>query len=682
VSPGAAADPAVAAGLALLRGGQALSALRYFRELADRAPNAAAWFYLGVSQQMLGRLADASASFEKAIELTPDAADAYAGLGMAKEGLGARAAAVAAYSRALELDDGHYAARLNRGVQLLEQADAEAALADFDRLAAAHPVVDVHTNRARALFALHRDEEALAAAHTALAIDPSSARARLDKAVALASLGRFAESSQALAAFRQAAGNRLREFVADDAAEQRLRPGALWMGRRLQEQQVCDWRQRDALVRELRTALSSAEGAATLDEPAFLQHALALPLSGQELRRLGELALRGARERGAALGAPLAAGKGAQRLRVGFLAASIRQHPESYLLRQVFLKRDRQHFEYFLYALNPGDGSAVRGELERSADRFTDLSRETSAAIVQRVRRDELDLLVDVSGAYHFTRPELLAARLAPTQAAFLATAASFGEGLHDYRVSDAWTTPPEAQAEWPERLVLLPAPHFTYDNSVAPAAAGERSGHGLPAAGLVFCGHHQPFKIEPDAFTLWTRILGACPQSVLWLLDAGRVANSNLRREAEARGIGPERLVFAPHRPLAEHIGRLAHADLFLDTFYCNAHTSALDALWAGVPVLTRVGATMASRLAATFVKAIGLEELIVDSNDAYEAKALELARDPVRLQALKGKLATNRERSPAFDTQARVRALERAFVAMVERQRTGLAPAAITID
>jgi len=197
-----------------------------------------------------------------------------------------------------------------------------------------------------------------------------------------------------------------------------------------------------------------------------------------------------------------------------------------------------------------------------------------------------------------------------------------------------------------------------------------------------VLCCMNQAFKIEPEAFGVWMRVLAAVPDAVLWLLDEGSIMQANLRREAQARGVAPGRLIFAPREPLEAHLGRLAHADLFLDTFCCNAHTTALDALWASVPLLTRRGRTMASRIASTFVRSVGLQELVVDATEDYERQALRLAKDPAALRRLKAVLSQEKARAPLFDTPARVRALERAFAAMIERHRAGLPPDTLIIE
>lgn len=680
-----APDRVITAAAALLRAGQFSSAESMLQAMVSGKADAEAWFLLGVARYSLGKRDAAGQAFLEAVRLDARNADAHFNLGLLAEQSGDVRNARARYENAIGIDAGHVHARQNLGGVLLDLGEAEAALGHFDRLLREQkPAPQLHTNRARALFALYRDEEALAAAEAALALSPADLRALLDRAMALASLGRLQEAEGALHVLRQVAGHRWLSFVGDETASRRLEPKAFWISRLLQRQEVCDWDRRDELLAALRAELLSRDGAA-LVEPAILLQALGLPLAPSELRALGQIALKETRMAGEKLSAglpPLALATPRARIRVGFLAASLREHPEAFLLRRVLLDRDQDRFEYFLYGVNRSDGSALRRELESAADRFVDFSSQPSATIAARIREDALDLLVDLTGASLDARPEILAARVAPVQVGYLATPTTLGEKLHDYRISDRRTTPSESQVDWWERLVLLPAPFAAYDNSIVPGQSGRRADHGLPETGIVFCAIAQFFKIEPDVFGTWMRVLKAIPGSVLWLIDDSPIAKENLRRQARSNGVAAERLVFASRVPLQAHLGRLRHADLFLDTFYCTAHTSALDALWAGVPVLTCAGVTMAGRMGATYVWSSGLGELVVGSAQDYELKAVALARDPARLSALREALAERKGTAAAFDTAARVRALEEAFVAMVERARAGLAPETLALD
>lgn len=612
-----------------------------------------------------GDLSGAEQDLREALRLAPSHPQALYSFGVLRERQGRPAEARELYDKVLQAEPKSFGARLNRGALRLDAGDAEGALEDFDAIAAPDALAEVHTNRARALFALFRDGEALEAAEAALRVRPQDPRALMDRGLALACLGRLDEAEPVLAPLRR------------PEHRDRLDPAAIRFSRLLQRQSVCDWAERDVLVAMARAAMRDPAGSAALGEAGVLLGSSGLPLTANELLSLGTRAMAAARKEGARIAArlpPLDAGPRTGPIRVGIFGSGLRLHPEAHLVRRLLTDRG-PGFEHFLYALNPDDGSALRSELARTASRFVDVSSWTSEAIARLARADRLDIALDLSGTFEQARPELFAARVAPVQAAYIATPSTLGPGIHDYRISDPWTTPAAEQVNWAERLVLVPAPAYTYDDSTRTTGAGTRSEHGLPEQGFVFCCMNQAFKIEPEAFACWMRLLRAVPGSVLWLLDPGNVARRNLLREAGAAGVAAERLVFAARVPMESHLGRLAHADLFLDTFRCNAHTTALDALWAGVPVLTLTGETMASRLATTFVRAAGLDDLVAATPAGYEAKARALALAPARAQAWKAAVAQSR-RSALFDTGARVRAVENAIAAMVQRHRAGLAP------
>lgn len=697
------ADEGLAGAAALLRAGEYAAAERRLKDLAARSVDAAVWLHLGAAQHALGKLQEANASFAKAVQLDPVSPHAYCAqatilsalgrtaeaeavlrkapddaqvdfnLAVLLEQRGEAAAARSRYGQALLRDPGHAGARMNLGAAKLEGGDAHGALEDFDALVARSPSADAHANRARALLALFRDPEALEAAGEALALDAGHATARLDRAAALASLGRLEEADRAMPPAEEV----LVELRARGFSEA-PRALDLYLARAFGRQSVCDWHDRSMLMRYLRAALRP-DRESMLSDAALPFNALSLPLSAAEQRTLAE-SVGGSVKVMAAPYVPKARRGG--KARIGFLSANVAAHPEGYLLRRVLGGVNRQTFEVRLYALNAHDGSQVADDLRSACDAFIDLSKSSSAQVIDQMRAHELELMVETSGTLRGTRPPVLKARVAPIQASYLSVPATMGGALVDYRISDAGVTPAEMQGDWPERLVLLQETHFAYDNGIRAGAPGSRSQHALPDNGVVLCCMNQAFKIEPEAFGVWMRVLAAVPGAALWLLDEGSIMQANLRREAQARGVEPQRLIFAPRVPLEEHLGRLQHADLFLDTFCCNAHTTALDALWAGVPLLTRRGTTMASRIASTFVRSVGLTELIVDTTDDYESRALQLARDPAALQRLKATLAQSKACAPVFDTPARVRALERAFTAMVERHRAGLPPDTLIIE
>jgi predicted O-linked N-acetylglucosamine transferase (SPINDLY family) len=691
-------SPALSAGLALLRNNQLRSAEAIFEALARDSDEAAAWHFLGVARHVLQKRASAIEAFERAIARGPSSADPVAALSVVlgqenrwgeaeqvlRQGLermpgdaglhfniavalehrGADAEARKHYDAALAAAPGHAGALLNRGALHLRHFSHEEALADFEALLAIRPdSVDGLLNRSRALLQLHRDDEALAAARAAARIAPARDEARKSAAVALVSMGHL-----------EAAAEEVRGL--DPTWDSLL----AYAARALQRQDICDWRDREQGIQAVRQLLRRPDVAVGPVEESIYMRMLAMPFTGEELRIAANAAAHAVKPAPAT--APLVQPAPRERIRIGLVCEGVGHHPETYLLRRVASDIDRRRFEVRLYALNPDDGTPLRPDFAAKAEAFADLSALPSGTIVDFLRREELDIAFDAGGYFLPSRPEIFKARVAPTQVAYLATPGPHGEGLVDYRLSDAMTTPPELQPFWTEKLVLIPAPHWVHDNSNVIGPPGTRADHGLPPAGFVFCCITQAWKLEPESFSIWMRLMREVPGSVLWLLDCGERTNRNLRAAAVTRGVAEERLVFAPRVPLEAHLGRLQHADLFLDTFYFNAQTTAIDALWAGVPLVTRTRTTMASRLASTFVVSAGLPELVTVTSSAYEAVALRMAQEPERLADCKRRLVEARRSAPLFDTVARVRAFERAVEAMVARQRAGLPPDTLQIE
>jgi predicted O-linked N-acetylglucosamine transferase (SPINDLY family) len=631
--------------------------------------------------EQLGQSAQAEEELRIVLAEDSSCVRALCNLAVLLERRGANAQALSLYDDAIRVDPTDYGARLNRGAMRLAHGEPQLALEDFDALLPLHHRVEIHTSRARALFALHRDQEALHEADCALALEPSSARAWLDRLLALSSLQRFDEASLSLQQAMTAAGEQLFSLPEGPRRKEQLDPFVLYIDRALQRQDVCAWHDRASLLEAVRALLRTG-AAEKLADPGILFRMLALPFTTRELKAVGAAVARRVHAGTARAGSLSPTARRGDRIRIGFVSPEFRAHPGAWLARRLFLDRDRERFELVAYALNADDGSRIRSELALTADGFVDASSWSSESIVNRMRADELDILVDNSGFFAGTRPEILAARAAPVQAGWMGIACTLGPGLLDYRITDASTTPPESQGDWYEKLVLVPAPHAAYDADQPIGEAGTRQLHGLPASGFVFCCFNQAFKLSPEMFALWMRLLLRVPGSVLWLLDAGPLTRRNLAMEAEQAGVAAHRLVFAPRVELAEHLGRMGHADLFLDTLHYGAHTTAADALHAGVPVLTCSGETMASRLAATFVRSAGIGDMVVETLEAYEHKAIQLAANSAALSEVGERLAQARGNAPLFAPAQRVRALERAFIAMVERSRAGLPPDTLIIE
>ena len=367
-----------------------------------------------------------------------------------------------------------------------------------------------------------------------------------------------------------------------------------------------------------------------------------------------------------------------RRIRIGYFSADFSEHAVMYLMAGLLREHDRSRFELIAYSFGAKHGDAMREHVIACCDAFHDILELPDDTAVDLARSHELDIAVDCTGYTRNSRTELFARRVAPLQVNYLGYPGTMGAPFMDYIVGDPLVTPPAWRDCYAERLIRMPGSYQPNDNQrpvIEPP--GGRAAHGLPNDGFVFCCFNAAKKITPAEFDIWMRLLGEVPGSVLWLFGANRWIDARLRSEAERRGIDPARLVFAPFLSHHEHLGRQRHADLFLDTFVYNAHTTASDALWAGLPLVTMAGKTFQARVAASLLTAAGLPELITDTPEAYAALALDLARAPERLAALRAKLAANLPTCSLFDTAGYARGLETAFAAIVERQRAGLPPA-----
>jgi predicted O-linked N-acetylglucosamine transferase (SPINDLY family) len=371
------------------------------------------------------------------------------------------------------------------------------------------------------------------------------------------------------------------------------------------------------------------------------------------------------------------------KVRVAYLSGDFCVHPVSILMAGVFEQHDKSRFETIAISFGPDDASALRARLMRSFDRFVDVRGRTDFEVASLLRQAQVDIAVDLMGLTGNSRPGILASRPAPVQVTYLGFPGTTAATHMDYIIADRIVIPAGDERHYSEKVVYLPDTYMAGD-SKRRASDREfgRAEAGLPEAGFVFACFNNSYKLRPEMFSLWMRLLKTVEGSVLWLSEPNAGAIRNLRREAERRGVAAERLVLAPFLPdLDDHLARLTLADLFLDTLPCNAHTTASDALFMGVPVLTTPGSTFAGRVAASLLSAIGLPELIAPSLSAYEARAVEFARDGQALRAVKARLDANRASAPLFDTARFTRHFEAALAGMRERHRRGLAPESITV-
>lgn len=371
------------------------------------------------------------------------------------------------------------------------------------------------------------------------------------------------------------------------------------------------------------------------------------------------------------------------KLRIGYFSADMHRHAIGYLTAGLFEQHDRSRFEIHCFSFGPPSTDVMRQRLQAGVDHFHDVYDKSDADIGNRTRALGIDIAVDLTGYTRNERTGIFAQRVAPVQVNYLGFPGTMGTPIMDYIVADRVIAPPEHFPYFTESVVHLPHTYQSTDNRrQVSGRVFRRTELGLPEDGFVFCSFNNNYKLTPDVFAVWMRLLHKVPGSVLWLLESSSGISTMLHKSAAHHGIAPERVIFAKRMASPEHLARQPLADLFLDSFHYNAHTTASDALWTGLPVLTRIGNTFASRVAASLLRAADLPELVTQSTEEYETLALALATDPVRLRAIRQKLAAGRDTCALFDTPRFTRGLEAAYRAMWDRHLAGLPPAHIAID
>lgn len=438
------------------------------------------------------------------------------------------------------------------------------------------------------------------------------------------------------------------------------------------EREVCDWRGGDTQVQALRASIAALPDDAAVETNPFV-HVTLLDDPTEQLRAVRSCARYVSQT---VLPMPPRTPEPVSRLRVGYVSSDFHAHATGFLMAELFERHDRKKLEVFLYSHGPEDGSATRQRLKVAGDHFIEARDLTSLALAERIRADCIDILVDLKGYTLDSRPAVFAYRPAPLQVAYLGFPGTSGASCIDYIVGDAHVTP-LAHASWfTEKIAQLPLCYQCNDGTRRLPVASARASHGLPEDALVLCGFNQPYKISPQVFDVWCRLLQRLPNAVLWLLAWTPQAPPALRREAAARGIDPARLIFAETLGQEAHLDRVACADLFLDTWPCNGHTTASDMLWAGVPVVTMSGQTFASRVAGSLLKALELPELVCDSVASYEALIFQLATDTERRKAVSARIRDARGTSPLFSSARLAPQLEVLFERMWQRAVAGLPP------
>ncbi|MGD9540204.1 UDP-N-acetylglucosamine-peptide N-acetylglucosaminyltransferase [Methylocystis sp.] len=439
---------------------------------------------------------------------------------------------------------------------------------------------------------------------------------------------------------------------------------------------MCEWDDFASAAPQIRAALATPDGPPTppfilLSEPGITaSEQRACSESWTAARRLAAAPLRARLDMRFDLSP-----RG--RICLGYLSNDFHDHATAHLLVETLEAHDRSRFEIRAYSYCGLEG-AMRTRLRAAFDAFIDISALTDVEAARRIHADGVDILIDLKGFTRGARTGVMMLRPAPVQVNYLGYPGTLGAGVCDYIVTDRYVTPPSSSSAYSEAFAYLPNAYQPHGRGAPPRAAPSRGAAGLPEEGFVYCCFNQAYKLTPFIFDLWARLLEATPGAVLWL-SAAMLAEGNLRNEIRSRGIDARRLVFAPHLPQAEHLARLQLADLALDTAPFGSHTTASDALWAGVPIVTCAGDTFPSRVAGSLLHAIGLPELIAPDFGAYFEIALAMADDPSRCADLRAKLAANRLTTALFDVYAYTRALESLFEIMWSRRLAGAPPAVI---
>jgi predicted O-linked N-acetylglucosamine transferase (SPINDLY family) len=645
---------------ALHRTAEALES--YERALALQPDAPETWNSHGGALRELGRPGDALSSFQRALELRPRFAEALNNRGNALRDLNRHLEAIDCYQRAVQIKPALADPLINWGIALRELQRPQEALGRIEAALKLEPTaVEALNNRGNTLIDLARTEEALGSYATALSLDPMNPDTWRNQGVALQKLGRHVETADCFRRLLRLAPEY--EYALGSALEAEL--------------MCCDWRQYDASVNGVVTAIEAGRSGAM--PFAFLAVSASAPaqLACAQLRASKFVAAC------ASTPPPRPVAVGARtRVRIAYLSADLREHVVAYLMVGVIEQHDRERFEIIGISLSAPDHSAIEQRLKVGFDQFVDVSGRSDADVLALIADLQIDILVDLTGYTDGNRTGLLAARAVPVQVNYLGFPGTMGAGLIDYIIADSFVVPDDQRRHYAESVVRLPDCFQANDDRRPIGQLPTRSAAGLPETGVALCCFNSSYKLNPPMFDRWCRILAATTGSFLWLLGHEPIVRQNLMGEATRRGIAAERLVFAERLPYPQHLGRLALADLFLDTLPFNAGATASDALWAGVPVLTCPGEAFAARMAGSLLRTVGLPELIAPSLDEYERRAIELAGDPRRLGDLKQRLQANRRSSALFDTPRFCRHLEAAYEHMWRRAERGEPPADFTLE
>ncbi|MBE9006264.1 TIGR03032 family protein [Fortiea sp. LEGE XX443] len=661
---------------ALQKQGKIKEAIAQYEQLISQYPHYAnAWHQLGIIKERQGKTEEAILAYKKVIEINPHHAQAHNNLGILRVGEKDLVEAIKCFKSAIESKPDYAFAHNNLGLVWQMQGKLPQAATKFREALQINPeYADAYVNVGVILEAQNNLEGAIACFRSAIQYKPNYIKALNRLGVVLTMLAMFGKGEVN-------EPKRIFERILE------MQPGSAEAFTHLfyLKEMTCDWRSRqddltkiwEQTIQELATGKQTTlDPFNSLNKPwdrkLLLQlaktHGNAISQQYEQLRQT--LNFQHSRSLDG-------------RLRIGYLSSDFRAHAMSHLITGIFREHNRDNFEIFAYSSGEDDHSEYRHYIAKKCENFKDVASLSIEETAHLIYDDRIHILIDLNGHTSGSRTPVLALNPAPIQVHLMGTPGTIGTNFIDYIICDSIVTPPEFADGFSENIVRLPHSYFFNDKQqVISSHPVQRSQYNLPDASFVFCCFNNHYKIEPTIFDVWMKILANVPGSVLWLIARSPINAANLRREAQARGINGDRLIFAQHESKAEHLARHQLADLFLDTLYYNAHTGTCDALWAGVPVITCPGETFPSRVAASMLMAIGLPELVTNSLKGYERLAINLANHPEKLRQIKQKLAQNRTTYPLFDTPLYTRNLEQAYHTMWEIYASGQRAKAITIN
>jgi len=638
--------------------GQAVDS--YVQAIKLNQYDAASHYNLGLTLQVLDKYEAAVSSYNKAISINSNLAEAYANRGAAQHKLKHLNAALDSFDQAINIKSDYAAAYSNRGITLQELGQLDLAMKSYDRAITIKPeYAEAYYNRGNAQKELNQLEAALASFDQSIRIKPDYAEAYFNRGATLDALKQLAAAADSY------------------TSAMCINPNLDYLHGTLlhSKMKLCNWVGYDLALGELINKIDSNNKSS----PSFVVLALTSSLPTQLKATKVFTADK--------YPANLSLGNIAKlirknKIRIAYYSAEFHNHATTYLMAELFERHDRNKFELFAFSFGPESSDDMRQRVSAAFDQFIDVRQKNNKEIAELSRLLYIDIAIDLKGHTFGQRLGIFSYRAAPIQVHYIGYPGTLGTEYIDYLIADKVLIPEEYKKYYSEKIIYLPNSYQVNDRKrIISDRKFTRSEFGLPNSGFIYCCFNNNYKITPEVLDSWINILNAVEGSILWLLEDNQVAAENLKKEARNRGLDSRRLVFANRLNLPEHLARHRLADLFLDTQPCNAHTTASDSLWAGLPVLTCTGESFASRVAASLLNAIGLPELVTHSQEEYETLAIKLGNNPEQNNLIKDKLQANRLTTPLFDTDLLAKHIESAFTQIYERYQNDEPPETLYI-